>query len=74
MQSAREAGGDCCKYYSDQPNDTAQSRLTLETSLRNALKQEEFILHYQPRVKADNGQVLGAEALVQSLTKNSHIS
>ncbi len=65
MQSAREAGGDCCKYFSDQPNDSAQSRLNLETGLRNALKREEFILHYQPRVKADNGHVLGAEALVR---------
>jgi len=65
MQSARDAGGDCCRYFADQPNDGAQSRLSLETALRNALKCEEFILHYQPRVKTDNGQVLGAEALVR---------
>ncbi len=65
MQRARDAGGDCYRYFADQPNDAAQSRLSLETALRNALKNEEFILHYQPRVKTANGQVLGAEALVR---------
>ena len=65
MQSAREAGGDCCKYFADQLNDTARSRLSLESELRNALKCDEFILHYQPRVNTSDGKVLGAEALVR---------
>lgn len=40
-------------------------RLSLEANLRNAVKNEEFILHYQPKLDIQSGNVIGMEALVR---------
>jgi EAL domain-containing protein (putative c-di-GMP-specific phosphodiesterase class I) len=40
-------------------------RLELETALRRAVKNGEFVLHYQPRVDIRGGQVVGLEALLR---------
>ncbi len=65
MQNAREVGGDCWRYCTDQPNTLSRRRLSLEAELRNALKREEFTLYYQPRVDTGTGRLSGAEALVR---------
>ncbi len=44
---------------------TDPRRLTLATDLRRAIEQGRLILHYQPKVDARTGDVLGAEALVR---------
>lgn len=43
----------------------ALNRLTLETDLRKALEQEEFVLHYQPIFDLLNNKLVGFEALVR---------
>jgi diguanylate cyclase (GGDEF)-like protein/PAS domain S-box-containing protein len=43
----------------------AQQRLLLETSLRRAIDSEEFQLYYQPKIRAADGRIVGAEALVR---------
>ncbi|WP_246944160.1 EAL domain-containing protein [Bacillus pinisoli] len=42
-----------------------ESQLTLENSLRRAIERNEFLLHYQPQVLIDTGQVIGFEALLR---------
>jgi EAL domain-containing protein (putative c-di-GMP-specific phosphodiesterase class I) len=37
----------------------------IEAALRRALKNEEFVLHFQPRVSAATGRATGAEALLR---------
>ena len=41
------------------------SQVTLESQLRQALENGEFVLHYQPKVSLNSGKVTGAEALIR---------
>jgi PAS domain S-box-containing protein/diguanylate cyclase (GGDEF)-like protein len=40
-------------------------KLTLESSLRQALEKEEFVLHYQPKVELEQRRIVGVEALIR---------
>jgi len=40
-------------------------KLTLENQLRQALDNQEFVLHYQPKVNLASGKLTGAEALIR---------
>jgi len=46
-------------------NARAVRRLAVEGGLRRALKQEEFLLHYQPKIDLVTGAIIGAEALIR---------
>jgi EAL domain-containing protein (putative c-di-GMP-specific phosphodiesterase class I) len=43
----------------------AHDRLNLESELRRAIEQKEFVLYYQPQVDVSSGAIVGAEALVR---------
>ena len=62
---AKERGRNGYAFYQASMNADAQTRLTLESGLRQALKRDEFVLHYQPKVEISTGRLLGAEALVR---------
>jgi EAL domain-containing protein (putative c-di-GMP-specific phosphodiesterase class I) len=46
-------------------NTEALARLHIETALRKAIRNEEFILHYQPKVELKTGRVTGLESLLR---------
>lgn len=64
MYRAKEQGRNNYKFYRTDKDAWASRRLELETQLRKALQQEEFILFYQPQVDM-HGQIRGMEALVR---------
>lgn len=64
MYQAKAAGGDGYHFYSDDLQELATHRLSLERELRHALINNELLLHYQPQCLAD-GKVVGVEALVR---------
>lgn len=65
MYRAKELGRDTYQLYTESLNTAMLERMTMEHSLRKAIEQDEFVLHYQPRVDLRTGQILGAEALVR---------
>ncbi|MFZ5758200.1 MAG: putative bifunctional diguanylate cyclase/phosphodiesterase [Thermodesulfobacteriota bacterium] len=65
MYHAKEAGKNTYQYFSHSMNEAALERLTMESELRRALDQREFLLHYQPLVDADSNRIVGLEALIR---------
>ena len=45
--------------------DRVMTRLELETDLRKALENQEFVVHYQPILEMENNKIIGFEALVR---------
>jgi EAL domain-containing protein (putative c-di-GMP-specific phosphodiesterase class I) len=46
-------------------NARAQERLSVESYLRLALRRNELVLHYQPRLEVASGKLTGVEALIR---------
>lgn len=65
MYRAKRAGRSECRFYSSALNGQAEQLLRLGASLRRALKQDEFELHYQPQIDLCSGRVVGVEALLR---------
>ncbi|WP_255547884.1 putative bifunctional diguanylate cyclase/phosphodiesterase [Erythrobacter ani] len=57
-------GGEHCRFEPEL-HATAEERRRLEVSLRKAVLEDEFVLHYQPVVDARNEQIVSFEALVR---------
>jgi diguanylate cyclase (GGDEF)-like protein/PAS domain S-box-containing protein len=60
-----KAGGERYLFYTQKMTASVARKLTLENQLRQALDQEEFVLHYQPKVNLVSGKLTGAEALIR---------
>jgi diguanylate cyclase (GGDEF)-like protein len=54
-----------CQFFANEISDRARQRLSLESELRHAVDNNEFELHFQPRMCLKSGNILGAEALVR---------
>jgi PAS domain S-box-containing protein len=65
VHAAKEAGRAQHRFFDEQMNARAASRMRLEADLRRAIDQGELRLHFQPKVEAQSGAVVGAEALVR---------
>ncbi|HTQ77250.1 MAG TPA: PAS domain S-box protein, partial [Burkholderiales bacterium] len=60
-----KAGGEHYVFFERVLTERTAERLTLESELRQALARREFVLHYQPKVDLESGQIVGAEALIR---------
>ena len=65
MYSAKHAGKHRYVVFESSMRTAALERIALEADLRGALERGELLLHYQPIVRLDTQQVVGAEALVR---------
>lgn len=51
--------------FTQKMTEAVSGKLLLENQLRDALRHDEFVLHYQPKYNSGTGQVAGAEALLR---------
>ena len=65
MVRAREAGRDGYRFFTSGMNVQVQARLDLELALRDALRLDQFVLHYQPKLNLNTGRIRGVEALLR---------
>ena len=65
MYRAKELGRNRYAFFAREMNERVESQMMIEQALRRALKNNEFVLHFQPRVSATSGRATGAEALLR---------
>jgi EAL domain-containing protein (putative c-di-GMP-specific phosphodiesterase class I) len=65
LYKAKRSGGANYQFFTSDMHELATRRLALETNLRRAIQNEEFLIHYQPRVSVDSLAITGVEALVR---------
>jgi len=64
MQSARDRQTGFA-IYDDEMESTMKQQLTLAGELRSAIAEGQLELHYQPKVRIEDGRITGAEGLVR---------
>ena len=65
MYQAKLQGKGRYTLFDASMNTKAQERLELEADMREAIQSEEFVVHYQPLVDFQSGEMSGVEALVR---------
>jgi diguanylate cyclase (GGDEF)-like protein/PAS domain S-box-containing protein len=65
LYAAKGAGKHTLRFYDPQMDAAVRHRLTLLAELKEALTQEQFILHFQPQIDLTTNTLVGFEALVR---------
>jgi len=65
MYQAKGAGRNSVRFYSGTMSVRSLERLELESELRQAMQNDDFELHYQPKLDLDSGALAGVEALIR---------
>ncbi|RHW77564.1 EAL domain-containing protein [Colwellia sp. RSH04] len=65
MYSAKQNGRNNYQFFEASMNEAAAKRLTQETKIKQAVKDKQFINHYQPIVDARYGKAIGVEMLMR---------
>jgi diguanylate cyclase (GGDEF)-like protein/PAS domain S-box-containing protein len=65
MYQAKAIGGNGFQHYDAIKNNLLCNHLQIENSLHEAIKNDEFLLHYQPQIDPCSGKIENAEALVR---------
>lgn len=65
MYRAKQDGRNHYCFFTAEMQARSARTLQLETALRNALKRNQFTLHYQPQLSLEGERIIGAEALLR---------
>jgi len=65
MYQSKAKGKNAYFLFTQEMNDRISQRLKLESDMRQALKDKEFTVYFQPKVDIKSGLVVGMEALVR---------
>jgi diguanylate cyclase (GGDEF)-like protein len=64
MYQAKSSGRNTLRFFDSEMQDKVTARALLEDDLRRAIKEEQFVLYFQPQ-NYYNGQIIGAEVLLR---------
>jgi diguanylate cyclase (GGDEF)-like protein len=67
MYEVKSNGRNGFKYFVPGFEPASLDSMSLEMDLRNAVANNQFVLHYQPQIEMTSGRVIGVEALVRWL-------
>jgi diguanylate cyclase (GGDEF)-like protein/PAS domain S-box-containing protein len=65
MYRAKDSGRNTYRFFEPDMNGYTADRQSLESGLRRAIDRHEFVLHYQPIVRLESRELVGAEALIR---------
>lgn len=65
LYDAKASGGRIYRLYQESLRARAKGRRELDTELRRACANQEFLLYFQPQVRSIDGAIVGAEALLR---------
>lgn len=70
MHEAKGQGRNTARLYDPMLKQRARDQQSLEVAIRRALENEEFVLHYQPKIDLRTDRVIGCEALIRWFQPN----
>lgn len=65
MYKAKESGRNDFQFYASEMTEYAVQRMTMKTSIKQAIEKDEFVVYFQPQLDVTSGKVIGLEALVR---------
>jgi len=65
MYQSKAKGKNSYFLFTQEMNERISRRLQLESDMRQALKDQEFTVYFQPKISVKSGAVMGMEALVR---------
>lgn len=65
MYKSKVQGSNQFFFFSQEMNEVTRKRIALESDLHKAIENNEFHLCFQPQIKLENNQCIGAEALLR---------
>jgi len=65
MYEAKKSTRGSTKFYQDSMSIYAQEQLMIENDIHKAIKNDEFVMYYQPQLSVETNKIIGAEALIR---------
>jgi diguanylate cyclase (GGDEF)-like protein len=65
LYKSKADGRNCFRFFMPEMDEALQVRTALEKTLRDAVLNERFLLHYQPLFEISNQSLIGFEALIR---------
>jgi diguanylate cyclase (GGDEF)-like protein/PAS domain S-box-containing protein len=67
MYEAKARGKNTFHFFSPDLNEAANERLLIENQLREAIREHQFLLYYQPKIDINDNRITGYETLLRWL-------